>query len=64
MQNLRITGRKLTDGSEVFAVQFETTHSDNTQHTVTLECNSEVAAGRIKEALDEDVAYAETDAQA
>lgn len=63
MQNQRISKRKLTDGSTVYAVSFEAIHGDATLVTVRLECNSEAEAQHLMCALIDDVAYAETDAQ-
>ena len=62
MINLRKTHRTLTDGSKVYAVKFETEHRDATENTVTIECNSEVAADKVLAVLADHVAYAETDA--
>lgn len=62
MKNVRITERKLTDGSTVTAIKFEATHEDATEVTVTLECNSASEAAKLYPALLQHVAYAETDA--
>jgi hypothetical protein len=61
MRNLRITTRTLTDGSVVHQVRFEAFHADATRHTVTLEANDRKAVARLFDALNVDVAYAETD---
>ena len=62
MLNLRITNRTLTDGSVVHQVRFMAKHSDGTQHLVTLEAYDRKAVARLFDALNKDVAYAETDA--
>jgi glutamate-1-semialdehyde aminotransferase len=61
MENIRISSRKLTDGSTVYAVRFEAVHADAHKHTVTIECNDEEGANAVVEALVEHVAYVETD---
>jgi hypothetical protein len=61
MMNLRITTRALEDGSLVHQVKFEATHADSTHHTVVLEAMDRKAVARLFDALNEDVAYAETD---
>jgi hypothetical protein len=61
MKNLRITTRALEDGSLVHQVRFEATHADSSDHQVTLEANDRKAAARLFDALNADVAYAETD---
>lgn len=51
MNNVRITERKLTDGSTVTAIKFEATHEDATEVTVTLEWRYRAnAAGRTPSA--------------
>ena len=60
MRNLRITTRTLTDGSVVHQVRFTTLHSDSTNVTVTLEAYDRKAAARLFDALNEDVAWAES----
>jgi hypothetical protein len=61
MQNLRVSERKLTDGSVVHAVRFDATHENNTLCRVTIECLNEKAAFELFETLTRNVAYAETD---
>jgi len=61
MKNLRITTRQLEDGSTVHQVRFEALNADNTDHTVTLEAYDRKAVARLFDALNADVAYAETD---
>lgn len=61
MKNLRITARALEDGSWVHQVRFEALNADATDFTVTLEANDRKAAARLFDALNGDVAYAETD---
>jgi hypothetical protein len=62
MENLRITSRHLTDGSEVWAVKFEAVHNDATINTVTIECNGRPEAQGVYDSLLVNAAYAETDA--
>ena len=59
MNNLRITNRKLSDGSVVHQVKFETGDTLATWGTVTIEANDQKAAARIFDALNQDAAYAE-----
>jgi hypothetical protein len=61
MMNLRITTRALEDGSLVHQVKFEATHADSTHHQVTLEVLSRKYAASVFDALNQGVAYAETD---
>jgi len=61
MNNLRITTRKLTDGSVVQQVKFDVLVEVATWYTVTLEANDRKAAARLFDALNQDVAYAEAD---
>jgi hypothetical protein len=61
MMNLRITTRKLTDGSVVQQVKFDVPVELATWYTVTLEANDRKAAARLFDALNQDVAYAEAD---
>lgn len=60
MQNLRITENQLTDGSITFAVAFEATHADSTQHTVVLESYGHSGALALYDQLNALVAFAET----
>jgi hypothetical protein len=60
MLNLRLTTRKLTDGSVAHQVRFEA-HADGSDVTVTLEANDRKAAARLFDALNQDVVYAEAD---
>jgi hypothetical protein len=61
MMNLRITARKLTDGSIVQQVKFDVPVALATWYTVTLEANDRKAAARLFDALNADATYAEVD---
>lgn len=66
MNNLRITTRKLTDGSTVWQVRFKAIHADGTGSTrhrtsVSLEVYTRKDAAKLFDALNESCAYAETD---
>jgi hypothetical protein len=55
MMNLRVTSRKLTDDSEVFAVEFTTNDGVN----VVLDCTYEAAAHTVEQELSDRVSYSE-----
>jgi hypothetical protein len=59
MNNLRITNRKLSDGSVVHQVKFDAGDSLATWYTVTIEANDRKSAARIFDALNQDAAYVE-----
>jgi hypothetical protein len=61
MRDLKITTRKLEDGSTVHQVRFNAPNADGSYYQVTLEANDRKAAARLFDALNADVAYAETD---